>query len=81
MAEDERKSCSYVKLEPFELPDGWDNDPDSLGVFDYSCPTHENYSTDDFKNDVGLPNPRPVLNSGDYYLIDGGMEGTNRGRQ
>lgn len=34
MAADERKSCSYVRLEAFEIPDGWYNNQTSLGVFD-----------------------------------------------
>ena len=36
------------------------------------CPTNESDSTKDFKNNTGLPNPRPVLNLADYFLIVGG---------
>lgn len=72
MTEDGPETCPYVKLEPSEVPDGWYNNPRSLGVFDFFCPTDECYLTDGFKNDFALPNPRPVLTSGPYFLIDGG---------
>lgn len=76
MTEDERKSCSYVWVEPSKIPDDWSNDPDSLGVFDSFCPTEtdNDYVVPLFQKNLGLPNPRPVLckHSESKFLIDGG---------
>lgn len=72
MTEDEPECCSFVKLEPFELPDGWYDDPRNLRVFEIFCPTDGSCLADDFKNDYALPTPHPVLTSGPYFLIDGG---------
>ncbi len=60
MTVDEQKSRSYVWVEPNKIPDDRSNDPDSLGILDYFCPTDYSYVVPDFQKHLGLPNPRPV---------------------
>lgn len=74
MTVDEQKSRSYVWVEPTKIPDDRSNDPDSLGILDYFCPTDYSYVVPDFQKHLGLPNPRPVLckNSENNFLVDGG---------
>ncbi len=74
MTEDEQKSY-YVWVEPSKIPNLWSNDPESLEVYDYFCPTEEETCIiSEFQEMFGLPNPRPILYkaSENHFLLDGG---------
>jgi len=62
---------SYVELKRCEVPRGWTNDPESLGLY-YFTGKINNMKTE-LKAEYNIPNARPILNDTMYtYLLDGG---------
>jgi hypothetical protein len=72
-----KKPGSYVKLEASQVPSGWTNCPEYLGLSGYFADEADSIK-DMLKTAHNIPDARPILGSlyswQSWYLLDGGDE-------